>query len=617
MDTLLSKNMNISNFTEYNLSHDAYATFDATTLKNLIIKRLNESGVFQDQNFEGSNINAFIDIVAYMYHVLLFYLNTTSSESTFTTATLYENINKLVSNINYKPIGRQTSLATISLSALSNLSPNLYTIPKLSYVTKNNTKYASVRDISFEKTNNDFERVAADNTTLYQGSPVEYPLYTATGEPFETVSIVNERPAPDRVLDNLDNIPFIADNSFTIFVRSIDTGVWREWKETSSLYLESSTGTRYEKRLNEYGNYEFKFGNGLNGKKLKEGDLVQIYYIVSDNIAGVVSANTLQGASFIVFTTPTYDQILADVYPDTTTFITPLNTENIIINNPSDATPVVPAESVADIRTNAPKMFSLQNRLVTRDDYESFVSKNFNNVVKSISVLSNDEHASQYLRYFYSIGLTKPNNNSRVLINQVNYSNSTQFNNVYIFAVPAQATILNERIPNYLNSAQKQLLINECNLIKDITHNIVPSDPVYKAFNLGVNIINEVPCVELKDYTKLVIKRDTNIAINDVSIKNTVLKIFKQAFEDIKLGSIVDLTKISNNILNIPGVVGIATRRTDVNYEVPLISCVVWNPLYETSDIFCTSQNIQLSRFQFGYFYEISKLANSIVVETV
>jgi hypothetical protein len=204
-----------------------------------------------------------------------------------------------------------------------------------------------------------------------------------------------------------------------------------------------------------------------------------------------------------------------------------------------------------------------------------------------------------------------------VLINQVNYSNSTQFNNVYIFAVPAQATILNERIPNYLNSAQKQLLLNECNLIKDITHNIVPSDPVYKAFNLGVNIINEVPCVELKDYTKLVIKRDTNIAINDVSIKNTVLKIFKQAFEDIKLGSIVDLTKISNNILNIPGVVGIATRRTDVNYEVPLISCVVWNPLYETSDIFCTSQNIQLSRFQFGYFYEISKLANSIVVETV
>jgi len=71
--------MSIKNFTEYNLPQNAYATFDATSLKSLIIQRLNESEVFRDQNFEGSNINAFIDVVAYMYHTLLFYLNTTSS----------------------------------------------------------------------------------------------------------------------------------------------------------------------------------------------------------------------------------------------------------------------------------------------------------------------------------------------------------------------------------------------------------------------------------------------------------------------------------------------------------------------------------------------------------
>jgi hypothetical protein len=33
-----------------------------------------------------------------MYHVLLFYLNTTASESTFTTAELYENIKRIVTD---------------------------------------------------------------------------------------------------------------------------------------------------------------------------------------------------------------------------------------------------------------------------------------------------------------------------------------------------------------------------------------------------------------------------------------------------------------------------------------------------------------------------------------
>ena len=124
--------MNIKNFTEFNLPRDAYATFDATTLKDLIISRLNENEVFRDQVYEGSNINAFIDVVAYMYHVLLFYLNTTSSESTFTTASLYENMNKIVSNIGYKPIGKQTSLAVMSLSGNASMPAGVYTLKRFS-----------------------------------------------------------------------------------------------------------------------------------------------------------------------------------------------------------------------------------------------------------------------------------------------------------------------------------------------------------------------------------------------------------------------------------------------------------------------------------------------------
>ena len=51
-------------FLDFNLPQDAYVAFDATTLKDFIIQRLNENEKFTDQNYEGSNLAAVIDIIA-------------------------------------------------------------------------------------------------------------------------------------------------------------------------------------------------------------------------------------------------------------------------------------------------------------------------------------------------------------------------------------------------------------------------------------------------------------------------------------------------------------------------------------------------------------------------
>jgi hypothetical protein len=49
---------------EYNLPTNAYATFDAVSLKDLIKDRLTQNSLFTDQNFEGSNLAALADIFA-------------------------------------------------------------------------------------------------------------------------------------------------------------------------------------------------------------------------------------------------------------------------------------------------------------------------------------------------------------------------------------------------------------------------------------------------------------------------------------------------------------------------------------------------------------------------
>ena len=78
---------------EFNLRQDGYVAFDAVSLKDLIIERLNENKIFTDQNFEGSNLSSLIDIISYSYHTLIYYLNKNSAESSFTQAEIYENIN--------------------------------------------------------------------------------------------------------------------------------------------------------------------------------------------------------------------------------------------------------------------------------------------------------------------------------------------------------------------------------------------------------------------------------------------------------------------------------------------------------------------------------------------
>lgn len=600
--------MSINNFTEFSLPKDSYVAFDATTLKRLIISRLNESKVFTDQIYEGSNINAFIDVVAYMYHVLLFYLNTTSSESTFTTAALYENINKLVSNLNYKPLGKQTSLVNISLSGAESLSPGNYIIGRFSSIDANGIPYTTISDISFEKTTNGAEELSVNNNILHQGVIFEHPLYSATGENFETITIVNN---PETSVD----ARFIADNTFTVFVRDTLTSVWQQWRETSSLYLEDSNSFSYEKRLNENGNFELKFGNGINGRKLNETDAVQIYYVISDGNAGVVSANTLRGRYFNPYVSPIFNSISLYLYSTSDVLIAGNLLSRLATNNTNDSTAIAEAETVEQIKQNAPLLFSLQNRLVTSSDYEYFINRSFNNIVKSVKIINNDAYVSNVLGYYYSIGLNKPNEDCRVLFNQVNFSNSTTFNNVFAVMVPKNTTIINGQIPNYVNTAQKQLIINECNAKKDLTHNIVPLDAIYKAMSFGLQISNEQECVDLKDRTVLVIKKDPNVRVSSNVLNGKVVSIITDYFNNIQLGQIIDLTQISNDILNIEGITRIITRRTDTGYEVPRLSMVVWNPLYEEDDVTFTSQNVALQNFMYAYFYDINNISTKIIIE--
>lgn len=609
--------MSLEDFTDYKLPKNAYLTFDADSLKSLIIERLNENETFTDQNFEGSNFSAFIDVVAYMYHVLLFQLNTTSNESTFDTATIYENMNKLVSNIGYKPLGDQTSLVNVSLSA-NNLTSNVYTLPRYSTVTADGTTFVATEDITFEKTvDTTVEAVAASNTTLYQGTLTEA-TFNATGEPYENIILVDSFTSKQfkQSTGNLNNTKFISDNTFSVFVQNNTTSVWDEYTETASLFLENADSKSFEKRLNASGNYEFKFGNNLNGKQLNGNDTVLVFYVVSDNEAGDVGPGAFTGSTFTLYGSKNFSEIKDIIFNSDQTIVTAGQLADLTLNNPTASSPTKKAETVEDIRTSAPKVFASQNRLVTKDDYRYQINRNFNNITRDVKVLSNDDYTSKVLAYYNTLGLANGNDDARVLYSQVQFSASTSFNNVYVYTVPNGNPTLNGLTPNFLNAAQKQLISDFCDNKKDITQNVVVTDPIFKAFAFGASSFGsstfgtDDTVDDIVNNSKLRITLDRNQALNDGAIKTAVFNTFNNYFGKVQLGDVIDVAALTNDILNIQGVTALHT--VNGGAEVANLSLVVWNPDYKDDDRVIQSLNYQLEDFQFAYFYNPQDIANKV-----
>jgi len=608
--------MSLEDFTDYKLPKNAYLTFDADSLKSLIIERLNENETFTDQNFEGSNFSAFIDVVAYMYHVLLFQLNTTSNESTFDTATIYENMNKLVSNIGYKPLGDQTSLVNISLSA-ANLASNVYTLPRYSTITADGTTFVATEDITFEKTlDTTIEEVAASNTTLYQGTLTEA-TFNATGEPYENIILVDSFTSKQftQSTKNLNSTKFISDNTFSIFVQNNVTSVWDEYTETASLFLENADAKKFEKRLNASGNYEFKFGNNLNGKQLNGNDTVLIFYVISDNEAGDVGPGAFVGSTFTLYSSKDFLEVKDILFDNDQTIVTAAQLTDLTINNPTASSPTKKAETVDDIRTSAPKVFASQNRLVTKDDYRYQINRNFNNITRDVKILSNEDYTSKVLAYYNDLGLANGNDDARVLYSQVQFSTSTSFNNVYVYTVPNGNPTLNGSIPNFLNAAQKQLISDFCDNKKDITQNVVVTDPIFKAFafgatSLGSSFATDDTIDDIVNNSKLRITLDRNQAINDGAVKTAVFNTFNTYFNNVQLGDVIDVAALTNDVLNIPGVTALHTVNGDS--EIANLSFAVWNPDYKDEDRVIQSLNYQLEDFQFAYFYNPQDIANKI-----
>ena len=588
---------------EFPLSQSSYAAFDAISLRNLIIQRLNDQGNFTDQNYIGSNLASIIDIISYSFNTLLYYLNKTSTESMFTEAQLYENINRIVKLLDYKPVGYLTSSLAFSCSANATFTKGIYTIPRYSYLMVAGVPFSFNEDITFSIPETGVVTALSDLTNkklLFQGMFRENPVYTAVGDKDEVVTI------------NTANIN-IDHYNIDVYVYEKAAGKWIEYSNVPNLYSEYAQSKSFEKRLNSNGLYEITFGNGVNGRQLQQGDQVAVYFLQSAGEAGVVGPGSLLNVSSIVpFSTTIFtENILPDVNLEQYTYMSGNQIKNLKFDNQAGSTLVTDIENADSIRKNAPSNFKTQYRLVTVSDFQTFIQTNFANFISDVKVFSNWEYTGKYLKYFHEIGLN-PGGFQQIVLNQVLFADSCNFNNIYVCGIPrvSQGSSL-----KYLLPAQKQIISSNLEPLKILTSEITFLDPIYKALNFGAKTNDPVVISDTENYILEIVKRKSNQR-SARSIQQEVASIFKDFFNPVntKLGTIIDYASLTSKILSVDGVSRMITRNSDSSAAYQGLSFYLWNPVYPELDKQAIVNNLVLSDFEFLYFDNLSTIESRIVV---
>lgn len=602
----------MANNTNFVIPADGYLSFDALTMQQFIKDRLNDNKVFTDQNYNGSYISTVNEIIAYTFHVLLYYLNRTSTEAMFSEAQIYENMNRIVKSLDYSPIGRQTPSTTFGLSGSDAIPAGLYTIPRYSHVTNGNINYSTNEDITISKMSDALESFdsAVSEKLLYQGLYAEYPIYQAVGNANEIVFFA---PGDNLLVDHFN---------IDVYVYEVAFSTWYKWNRVPTLYLENGSNRSYEIRFNENKRYEIKFGNNINGKQLSVGDSVAIYYLQTMGSAGEIGAKGIANTSIRLFTGSNFSNILSALNASagySYNYTTADAANNLSVTNTNDSSYYEAEESTDAIRANAPGAFRSQYRVVTENDYQNYIKTNFANLVHDIAVANNTTYLTEQIKYYYeNVGLGDPNNISNILYNQLNFADACNFNNVYVTVVPK--TVSNSTNPtSTLSPAQKELITTSLNDVKTLTSEVVIIDPVYIAVDLCIpsGSTNAITTSDANN-TQLQIIKDPNSRRDNTTIINDVVSVFTSYFDrsNIYLGQTLDISALTTSILSVNGVKAFYMVRLDnptIRYEG--LSMAAINPVYPVDSQLIT-KNISFSYFKYLFLNDKENFNNKITITT-
>ncbi len=288
---------------------------------------------FTDYNFEGSALSTLIDLLAYNTHYLGMNANMAINEAYLDTATLRSSVVSHAKTLGYTPRSARAPVAYVDVT-INNPSLTSITVEKGTKFTTqvDGTTYAFV--VNEERTSTPLNGVLRfSNLPIYEGSLVTA-KYTVDNNNLEKQYLLTDSRADTTTLKvSVQNSA--ADLTTQTYTLATDIS---QVTATSNVYFLQEV---------DNGKYEVYFGDDVVGKKVNDGNIVILEYIVT-NKGAANNARTFSGTS---------------VGGET----------NITIATLVAAAGGAEPETIQSIKYNAPLDYASQGRAVTTDDYKVII----------------------------------------------------------------------------------------------------------------------------------------------------------------------------------------------------------------------------------------------------
>ena len=364
-----------------------FTGLDFDQIKTTLKDYLKSNSDFTDYDFEGSNLSTILNVLAYNTYITSYNANMLSNEVFIDSATLRENVVSLARNIGYLPRSRKAARTKINffcdISSVSPTPPSV--VLKKGAVVATSKQFngqSFVFGITEDKSVSVVDGIASfDQVEVYEGQVVEQSFEYSSRNPFDKMILSNTgidlatlkvsvRPSPNSSVSltysRQDDL-FDADSGSTI------TGA-------SPIYFIQEI---------EDEQYEIIFGDGIFGKKLQDGNLVEVSYIKTNGEPGNGVSNFSFSGKLVYTRNNSTSNVTSGI-------------SLVTANESSKGGQEI--ESTESIKKYAPQVYATQNRALTANDYEILIPNKIYPEAESISVYGGEELVPpQYGKVFISI----------------------------------------------------------------------------------------------------------------------------------------------------------------------------------------------------------------------
>ena len=349
------------------------SNIDFDTHKNTLKQYLKSQTRFQDYDFEGSNMNVLLDVLSYNTYHNMFYLNMVASEMFLDTAQIRDSVVSHAKELNYTPRSFKSAEANVNITITStDLAKRSIPIARGTTFTSrfNNKNFTFsigesvvVTDYTINNSASTISFIGTD-ITLYEGYFVN-DSFTFTSDKTERFILTNK---------NCD----ISSIAVTV-IEDVGASVYTYSRATSLFNIDQNSKIFFAQPC-ENDSYEIVFGDGITGRAPKDNSVISVEYRISNGQLPN-GCNTFKADSTIDGET------------------------NITITVNSAAAQGSVSESIDDIKYNAPRHFTTQERAVTTEDYENLLKLNFSEVNAVSAYGGEDLDPPQYGKVFVAVDL--------------------------------------------------------------------------------------------------------------------------------------------------------------------------------------------------------------------